>query len=90
MPDFFLDTIPDYSRGTSEKNSAELAKKVNDLIGIIQKNLSSDLVQGTQAVYQFHTSGEFMFKKSKTVLIYIMRIIFQLLFQTDRIHGTLT
>lgn len=65
LPDFFLDTIPDYAQSATPSNasqassSSELSNKVNGLMDIIKNNLSSELVQNTQAVYHFTTSGWF-------------------------------
>lgn len=60
MPDFFLDDAFKRSNGdklSEQTGSEDLSLKVNNIMELIKKNLSSELVQTTQAVYQFNTNG---------------------------------
>lgn len=62
MPDFFLDEAFKRSNGdklSEQTGNEDLSLKVNDIMEVIKKSLSSELVQNTQAVYQFNTNGAY-------------------------------
>lgn len=59
MPDFFLDEAFKRSNGdklSEQTGNEDLSLKVNDIMEVIKKSLSSELVQNTQAIYQFNTN----------------------------------
>ncbi|KAK7582190.1 hypothetical protein V9T40_013635 [Parthenolecanium corni] len=59
MPDFFLDEALIHSSGdelSGRINNEDLSIRVNDIMEVIKKSLSPELVQSTQAVYQFNTN----------------------------------
>lgn len=63
MPDFFLDEALIHSSGdelSGRINNEDLSIRVNDIMEVIKKSLSPELVQSTQAVYQFNTNGVYM------------------------------
>uniref|UniRef100_A0A2A4JFS3 Hydroxysteroid dehydrogenase-like protein 2 n=1 Tax=Heliothis virescens TaxID=7102 RepID=A0A2A4JFS3_HELVI len=57
LPDFFLD-LPHMTKETKAKTEASGDGQIPTLFASISKVISSDLVQKTQAVYQFNVKGK--------------------------------
>lgn len=71
MPDFFLDeAFISFDVDKPAEKVEDLSVKVNGIMEVIQKSLSTELVQTTQAVYQFNTKGNISLKILLKCIIY--------------------